>query len=131
MHVHGFGDAFNRRIPDGEKNKLDLISNFKFHICFENSIQPGYYTEKLLHAKAAGNIPIYYADNNISNDFNTNGFLNLTSYKTIEDMVEHILVIDQDEALYNKIKDEPLFKSPETPTLYVEQIKTFICSRIL
>jgi len=36
-----------------EGGKIDLISKYKFNICFENSIHPGYYTEKPIHAKYA------------------------------------------------------------------------------
>src|SRR5438477_5869415 len=33
-----------------EGSKYDLLSSYRFNLCFENSIFPGYYTEKLLHA---------------------------------------------------------------------------------
>ena len=61
----------------GEDNKLKTISDYKFNICFENSISPGYYTEKMIHAKTAGCLPIYWADNNCHKDFNPRSFLNL------------------------------------------------------
>jgi len=60
--VERFGKVHDNKLPDGERYKMDIISDYKFNICFENSIHPGYYTEKLLHAKVAGCIPIYYAD---------------------------------------------------------------------
>ena len=126
MEVHGYGGAFNNTIPDGESNKLNLISDFKFHICFENSIQPGYYTEKLLHAKVAGTIPLYYADENVNKDFNTEGFINLNNFNTIDDFIEYVLYVNSNEKIFNKIKNEPLFTIPEKPQQLISEISTFI-----
>ena len=39
----------------------DYLRNCKFNICFENSSGPGYTTEKLFHALAAGCVPIYWS----------------------------------------------------------------------
>ena len=81
-------------LPDGEKNKMDMISNYKFSICFENSLYPGYYTEKLLHAKIAGNVPIYFADDNLSKDFNIDCCIN--TYKmNFEEVLDIIKMIDR------------------------------------
>ena len=44
------------------KNSLsDYLRDCKFNICFENSSGPGYTTEKLFHALAAGCVPIYWS----------------------------------------------------------------------
>ena len=53
--VHGYGTPFNNWFY-GELNKYKVLANYKFSICFENSISPvgGYYTEKVFHAKTAG-----------------------------------------------------------------------------
>ena len=42
----------------------------------ENQISDGYITEKLLHAKISGNIPIFYGDATVNKDFNPNCFRN-------------------------------------------------------
>ena len=60
----------------GENVKYKILSEYRFSICFENSIYPGYYTEKLFHAKTSGTVPIYWADKEIENDFNKKGFIN-------------------------------------------------------
>jgi len=104
----------------GEKKKYNILSDYKFSICFENSTHDGYYTEKLLHAKLAGTIPIYWTDKNAGRDFNVKSFLNLTDFDTMEDLMEKVKEIDQDEDLYNSMRNEPLFT--KTPNL--ENIKT-------
>lgn len=40
--------------------KLDLFSRYRFCLVAENSVAPWYVTEKLLHAFAAGCVPVYY-----------------------------------------------------------------------
>ena len=97
-------------LPDGEKHKLDLISNYKFSLCYENSISPGYHTEKLLHGKIAGNIPIYYGDETVCKDFNPKSFINTVNMSD-EEMIETIKEIDTNRELYDRINSEPLFEN--------------------
>jgi hypothetical protein len=109
--VYGFGKVHVNKIPEGERAKMDLISNFKFSICFENSIYPGYFTEKLLHAKIAGTIPIYKSHNTFENDFNKNCCINLCNLNFSE-IKDKIIEIDQNDTLYKSYYEQPLFNSP-------------------
>ncbi|PPK85875.1 glycosyl transferase family 10 (putative fucosyltransferase) [Neolewinella xylanilytica] len=57
-----YGGAFRNvgeRVPPGQAYKHRFIRQYPFHICPENSQRPGYTTEKLFEAVAAGCIPIY------------------------------------------------------------------------
>lgn len=109
--VDVFGKANpNHYLPDGEKYKLDLLSKYKFSLCYENSVSPGYHTEKLLHGKVAGNIPIYYGDETVSNDFNSKCFINALNM-TDEQFVDIIRQIDTDSEYYYSINKEPLFEN--------------------
>jgi len=108
--VDGYGKVNPNRIPEGEKTKLDIISDYKFSICFENSIYPGYFTEKLLHAKIAGTIPIYKAHETMNQDFNPNCCLNLVN-SSFEELTEKVKEIDSNDVLYKKYLEEPLFSN--------------------
>jgi hypothetical protein len=107
--VDGFGHPFGNW-SNGEINKYNNLKNYKFSVCYENRLYAGYYTEKLFHAKTAGNIPIYYCDDEVSNDFNEKCFINLNNYESLESFFEHIKEVDQDDNLYNSYLREPLFK---------------------
>jgi hypothetical protein len=107
--VDGFGHPFGNW-SNGEINKYNNLKNYKFSVCYENRLYAGYYTEKLFHAKTAGNIPIYYCDDEVSNDFNEKCFINLNNYESLESLFEHIKEVDQDDNLYNSYLREPLFK---------------------
>lgn len=121
--IHGFGRAFNNTCGDGEEKKLNTISDYRFNICFENKLYPGYYTEKLFHAKIAGCIPLYYSDTQVNEDFNPHGFLNLSNFTNIEEYVDFIFKVEESQALLNEIKNQPLFKTQNFPIEFLEQIK--------
>jgi len=111
----------------GESKKYDIFSHYKFSICFENSFAPtgGYYTEKLIHSKLSGTIPLYYADSRVGEDFNTDSFLNLNDYESMDHFVNRVIEIDKDDAEYEKIRSTPLFnKNPDYNDL--EKLKTQI-----
>lgn len=112
--VNGYGKIFNNWFY-GEDTKLNLLSKFKFNICFENTISSGYYTEKLIHAKAACTVPLYYSDNDIVKDFNKNCFLNLNDYESVEEFCDKIIELDSNDYLYNKKLNEPLFNNEKYP----------------
>jgi len=105
----------------GEKNKLNAISDYKFSLCFENSIQPGYFTEKLLHAKVAGTIPLYYSDSTFVSDFNPKCCLNLHEIG-LDSLYEKVIEIDNDQNLYNQILNEPLFNEKVSLDPFIKQI---------
>ena len=112
--VHGYGHPFNNWFY-GEYNKYKVLSQYKFSICFENSISPvgGYYTEKLFHAKTAGTVPIYWSDERCSNDFNVKSFINLNDFESMDRLVDHVLEVDGNEELYLSYHREPLFNDKQ------------------
>ena len=119
--VDCFGKPFGNWFY-GEDKKLETISNYKFNICFENSIHPGYYTEKLIHAKIAGCVPIYWCDKLISNDFNEKSFVNLSDFNGVKDLSEYIIELDRNEEKYNQIRNEKLFSDDNYPKILFESI---------
>lgn len=103
----------SNRIPDGEHYKLEVISDYKFSICYEGTIHPGWYTEKLMHARIAGNIPIYHSDNEVWGlEFNPECCINLKDFESIDSLVEKVIEVDQNDALAQKILNAATFSKP-------------------
>jgi len=78
--TQGFGAFFNSKIRDHHSSgflKKDILRDFSYNLCPENGLYPGYYTEKIPEAFYSGCLPITWADENISVDFNPNALLNL------------------------------------------------------
>ena len=83
LPVDGFGRHFNQKVKDHNLSgcfKEDILKDYLFSLCPENSMYPGYYTEKVPESFAAGCIPITWADQNIDSDFQPGSFINLADY---------------------------------------------------
>jgi GR25 family glycosyltransferase involved in LPS biosynthesis len=91
----------------GELKKHEFLKKYKFCLAYENSSSQGYTTEKLLHAKAAGCIPIYWGDPKVERDFDPKGFIDARDLKTPEDLIEAVRLVDSDPELYKKIYSVP------------------------
>jgi len=108
----------------GYKNKINYISNGRYNICPENSINEGYHTEKIFHALEAGTIPIYWGVDLPEKDLinkNCYCFVNIKDKKDIETkindiivnkkkyIVDNIFTVDAEKILkkyYDTLKDE-------------------------
>lgn len=80
IEVIGFGPGFDRSIKghlESNFTKLDTLENFAFNLCPENSMYPGYYTEKIPEAFVADCLPIAWTDSNVQIDFNPQAMINL------------------------------------------------------
>ncbi len=99
-----------RYLPDGEKKKLDVISDYKFSLSYESSVHPGYFTEKLLHSKVAGNIPIYFGDDSFDKDFNKECCINANGMG-YDELLQTVVDIDESDSKYRSMLNEPLFNN--------------------
>jgi GR25 family glycosyltransferase involved in LPS biosynthesis len=92
----------------GQRDKIDFYKDYKFVLTCENSRSNGYLTEKLLHAKLAGCIPIYWGDPFVELDFNPDSFINVSDFKTADDLLDRIKLLDSNETEWNKVANTPL-----------------------
>lgn len=122
--VDSCGLAYNNtgfRAPgfQGEYNPeyYALIGRYKFMICFENNVGEYYCTEKLYNAYMGGAVPIYWGCPKVKEWFNTKSFLYLedTSDESILQLIAKIVEIDNDDAKYNEIYNQPLLKDGKIP----------------
>jgi len=95
------------------EDKLKTQSQYKFTIAFENSAHPGYTTEKLIDAFAAGTVPIYWGDPEVTKVFNPKAFINISGYQDIPEAIEKIKFLDSNDIAYNNMLQEPALLSEE------------------
>jgi GR25 family glycosyltransferase involved in LPS biosynthesis len=81
----------------GELAKQQFLQSYKFCIAYENSSSRGYCTEKYLHAKAAGCIPIYWGDPEAQRDFDMDGCIDARQFKSPEDLINAVKKLDENE----------------------------------
>jgi len=82
MPVDGMGSYFDKSIKDHHSSKflkINILQNYAFNLCPENAAYPGYVTEKIPEAFAAGCLPITFVDESVGVDFNPRAFINLAS----------------------------------------------------
>lgn len=101
----------NIGIPEGVPDKLLFEQQHKFSLCFENSRQPGYMTEKIVEAFAAGTVPIYWGDPLVANMFNEDSFIDVGIFASLDEAMDYIIAIDQDDERYKKMLLTPALKS--------------------
>jgi GR25 family glycosyltransferase involved in LPS biosynthesis len=91
----------------GELKKHEFLKQYKFCLAYENASSQGYTTEKLLHAKVAGCIPIYWGDPKVERDFDVKGFIDARNFKTPEELIEAVRKIDENPSEYLKMFSTP------------------------
>ena len=85
-------------------DKLDLLSKFKFCLCFENSTDlDGYISEKIFDCLKARCVPIYYGATNVENFIPSTCFIDYRKFKSLEGLISFLNSID--EETYNKYLD--------------------------
>jgi hypothetical protein len=94
-------------------DKMAFIRKYKFCIAFENAYYPGYTTEKLLQAKQAGCIPIYWGNPEIALDFNTESFVNANGFRSFSQCIEFIRHLDSDSGAFTRVQSQPLLRNNE------------------
>ncbi len=107
--IDGYGPYFDKKIENHNVSnfyKKDILKKYFFSLCPHNDIYPGYYEEKIPESFLSGCIPISWADDNISNDFNPKAFINLNN-GFFNDFDNFILKIKDDDYL-KKFLNEPL-----------------------
>lgn len=77
---------------------LKVFNKYKFIICFENSYNTGYVTEKIFNCFFAKTIPIYLGDPDICKYINPESFIDARSNNWHERLKE----LNENEILYNK-----------------------------
>jgi GR25 family glycosyltransferase involved in LPS biosynthesis len=92
----------------GELKKHEFLRQYKFCLCYENEQGDGYVTEKLLHAKAAGCIPIYWGSSDVVKDFDPRGFIHI---RDPSELVAKVKEIDEDEEKWFQMAKVPAVSS--------------------
>jgi len=96
------------------KDKIEFMRGYRFNVAYENSSHPGYCTEKLLHAFAAGCVPIYWGDprsSGCAGDFNPAALICAHRFSTTEQLMEHIRKVDADRSLFESYLSQPILSA--------------------
>ncbi len=107
-------------------DKMSFISQYKFSIAFENSVSPGYTTEKIMEPMVVNSMPVYYGNPLIHLDFNTDAFIQVSQTNPFEKSIEEIIKLDMDDNMYLAKLNLPWLQEDAAPArLEHEAVKFF------
>lgn len=101
----GYGQMFGNPL---QRSKFDVLSRFRFCLCPENSLYPGYHTEKLIDAWYGGCVPLYSGDRLLARDFNPAALLNYQDDLDLERFIARVRALEQDPQAYEAVRSQPL-----------------------
>ena len=108
QYKNNMGDVLPKGSGGFEIAKFKLLKDYKFALTYENTLQEGYTTEKFLHAKAAGCIPIYWGDPLVQEDFDINGCIDARGITTRDELIRVVRNVDMNDHIYRKKYMTPL-----------------------
>ena len=129
---NNIGGPIGDRFGDFSTSKREWNKNYKFNLCFENSSQKGYVTEKIIQAFAAGCVPIYWGDGSLCDEkyakfrpvFNPKAFINVHNFDSIESAIKEIERIDNDDSAFEAMRKEPIFSDKSMERFFGLSSKT-------
>jgi hypothetical protein len=84
----------NPLLPKTLSAKTLLFETFQYSIVIENTREKNYFSEKLMDCLVTKTIPIYYGCENISDYFNTEGWILLNDEHFLEDLFKGLSQLD-------------------------------------
>ena len=113
-----FGSAVGRPVPD----KGATARDYRFVLCFENDVYPGYVTEKPFEAWAAGAVPLWRGSDP-AGYLNPSAILNAVNHPDLAALTDAVASIDADPAAWAAMASEPILtREPD-----LEPARALIC----
>lgn len=120
MQVDSGGIVFNN-VGGPVLNKIEFMKPYKFCIAYENSSYPGYVTEKIMDCFYANCIPVYWGSPTVSIDFNPNRILSRLDFKSDEDLIDRIKLLNENETAYREYINQPIFINNQFTEYFEEE----------
>ena len=113
----GVVDVFGKAVGRPVKHKAEIAADYKYMICFENDLYPGYVTEKALDAYHSGTVPLYWGDFGNDGAINHDSVLNLANFENLDSFVDYVASLSNRQ--YRDIYEQPFlhFKPDLTPLI--------------
>jgi hypothetical protein len=102
-----YGSAFSQTVSC----KYDLHNRYMFVLAFESKLQSGYISEKIIHAKCMGSVPIYWGDAEYDPIFNIKAFVSYDPVRPRRTAARIKNLIDSTTE-FNLMLSEPLLLRP-------------------
>lgn len=119
------GGRYLNNVGGPVANKEAFCKGYKFNIAFENSVSPGYTTEKVMQPLTYHSVPIYYGNPNVTEDFTDACMVRIKDESDVSRAIEEIKYLDtHDEAYLEKCLTPRLTHGSEA--YYDARIEAFL-----
>lgn len=97
--LFGFKKYISYKQTISDDSKIEVLSGYKFCICFENTAADGYITEKIFDCLKARCVPVYWGAPNISKYIDKKCFIDYREFMDYEKLLNYLNSMS--EATYN------------------------------
>jgi len=116
--VDVFGVVSGKKVEE----KLEIAREYRFMLCFENDLYPGYVTEKPLEAWLTGCIPLWWG-NDKAGILNDASMLNLANYSSLASFVSAVEALNGNQELLLRRGSQPLFRQVPSLLPYAQALR--------
>ena len=122
-HIKNFKKRIGNKSLFFSDEILNLLNEYKFVFCSENSFNNGYVTEKIFNSFFSKSIPIYLGPNDTNRYFNKECFINVRDKKNIAKEIKKY--INNEHFFYKKINCSKINNNFNNEN-YIEKVNIFI-----
>jgi alpha(1,3/1,4) fucosyltransferase len=117
--------------PSRVAAKVEFFRRYKFTLAVENTIWPGYMTEKLADPMFADSIPIYVGDPQAQLSFDTDSYIDFARFSSMKEMLEFVREVDNNRDLYLKMLAAPYYRGNAIPSYARDETTLAFFDRIV
>jgi hypothetical protein len=117
--------------PTRVAGKVEFFKRYKFTLAVENTIWPGYLTEKIVDPMYAHSIPIYVGDPQAKLTFDSASYIDFSCFPTIKEMLEFVREVDNNRDLYMKMLAAPYYRNNRIPEFARDETTLAFFDRIM
>jgi len=125
---HAIAQSYRGPIASG--GKLETLTGYKFALCFENTIFPGYITEKLFDCLLAGTIPIYLGAPDIDTYVPKDVFIDFRDFKNYSSLDDFLRNMPAEDA-HKKIEAARNFLGSKQAQRFTEHAQADLLTDLL
>lgn len=95
LYGSGWGNLKSYRGVVHYSQKNNLLSKYKYSLCFENAVAEGYISEKIFDCFKAGCVPVYFGASNVEKFINRNCFVDFRDFGSYQELLDYLESISE------------------------------------
>ncbi|MDZ4655329.1 MAG: glycosyltransferase family 10 [Coriobacteriia bacterium] len=111
--------------------KLDVLSEYKFSLCYENTSFPGYITEKIFDCFAAGSIPVYLGAPDVAESIPPECFIDAREFENMRSLERFLRSMSAETAEQYLEAATAFVRSPQAARFSQERFVEVLTSTLL